>query len=54
MESWVQEPGFSPEISSHAVVYNTFNVQSHLTSIQTHRVLRAAAMTTWQTAVAAA
>jgi hypothetical protein len=27
-------------------VYNTFNVQRHLTSAQSHRVLRAAAMTT--------
>jgi hypothetical protein len=31
-----------------------FNVQRHLTSAQTHRVLRAAAMTTWREAVAAA
>ena len=41
-------------LSTHAVVYNTFNVQRHLTSAQAHRVLRAAAMTTWRTAVAAA
>ena len=41
-------------LSTHAAVYNTFNVQRHLTSAQTHRVLRAAAMNTWQTAVAAA
>ena len=41
-------------LSAHAAVYNTFNVQRHLTSAQTHRVLRAAAMTTWRTAVAAA
>ena len=41
-------------LSTHAAVYNTFNVQRHLTSAQTHRVLRAAAMDTWQTAVAAA
>src|SRR5271167_777743 len=39
--------------STHAAVYNTFNVQRHLTSAQTHRALRAAAMTTWRTAVAA-
>ena len=31
-----------------------FNVQRHLTSAQSHRVLRAAAMTTWREAVAAA
>ena len=26
-------------LSTHAAVYNTFNVQRHLTSAQTHRVL---------------
>ena len=41
-------------LSTHAAVYNTFNVQRHLASAQTHRVLRAAAMDTWQTAVGAA
>ena len=41
-------------LSTHAAVHNTFNVQRHLTSAQTHRVLRAAAMTAWRTAVAAA
>ena len=41
-------------LSTHAAVYNTFNVQRHLTSAQTHRALPAAAMTTWQTAVTAA
>ena len=41
-------------LSTHAAVYNTFNVQRHLTSAQTHRVLRATAMTTWREAVAAA
>jgi putative transposase len=35
-------------LSTHAAVYNTFNVQRHLTSAQSHRVLRAAAMTTWR------
>jgi putative transposase len=35
-------------LSTHAAVYNTFNVQRHLTSAQTRRVLRAAAMTTWR------
>ena len=28
-------------LSAHAAVYNTFNVQRHLTSAQTHRMLRA-------------
>ena len=41
-------------LSTHAAAYNTFNVQRHLTSAQTHRVLRTAAMTTWREAVAAA
>src|SRR5258708_12935496 len=41
-------------LSTHAAVYNTFNVQRHLTSAQTHRVLRAAAMSTWREVVAAA
>jgi putative transposase len=41
-------------LSTHAAVYNIFNVQPHLTSAQTHRVLRAAAMSTWRTAVAVA
>ena len=41
-------------LSTHAAVYNTFNVQRHLISAQTHRALRAAAMTTWRNAVAEA
>jgi putative transposase len=41
-------------LSTHAAIYNTFNVQRHLTSAQTHYSLRAAAMSTWRTAVAAA
>jgi putative transposase len=41
-------------LSTHAAAYNTFNVQRHLTSAQSHHVLRAAAMTTWREAVAAA
>ena len=38
-------------LSTHAAVYNTFNVQRHLISAQTHRALRGLAMTTWRTAV---
>jgi putative transposase len=41
-------------LSTHAAVYNIFNVQRHLISAQTHRVLRAAAMTMWRGVVAAA
>jgi putative transposase len=41
-------------LSIHAAAYNTFNVQRHLASAQSHRALRAAAMNTWREAVAAA
>jgi putative transposase len=41
-------------LSTHAAVFNTFNVQRHHTSAQTHRTLRAAAMSTWLEAAAAA
>jgi putative transposase len=41
-------------LSAHAAVYNTFNVQRHLISAQSHRVLRAAAMSTWHEVVAVA
>src|ERR1700690_4222007 len=41
-------------LSTHAAVYNIFNAQRHLTSAQSHRALRAAAMSTWREVVAAA
>jgi putative transposase len=41
-------------LSTHAAVFNTFNVQRHLTSAQTHRTLRTAAMGMWRDAVVAA
>jgi len=41
-------------LSTHAAVYNTFNVQRHLVSAETHRTLRAEAMTTWREAATAA
>ena len=41
-------------LSAHAAVFNTFNVQRHLTSAATHRTFRAAAMNTWREAVTAA
>src|SRR5271154_2760887 len=41
-------------LSAHAAVYNTFIVQRHLTSAQSRRVLRAAAMSTWRVVVEAA
>ena len=41
-------------LSSHAAVYNTFNVQRHLTWASTQRAFRAAATGTWHEAVAPA
>jgi putative transposase len=41
-------------LSTHAAVYNTFNVQSHLVSRPTLRRFRAAALQTWAAATAAA
>jgi transposase-like protein len=41
-------------LSTHAVVYNIFNVQRHLTSAHTHRAFRATAMSAWRAAVAVA
>jgi putative transposase len=41
-------------LSTHAAVYNTFNVQRHLTTRRTHQAFRAAAMSTWRQATAAA
>ncbi len=50
-----KSPGSAQKfLSIHAAVYNIFNVQRHLTSAQTHRTLRAAAMNTWREAAAAA
>jgi putative transposase len=40
-------------LSVHAAVYNTFNVQRHLTSRRSLRVLRDEALRTWRTATAA-
>ena len=41
-------------LSTHAAVYNTFNVQRHLTTRRTHQNLRSIAMSTWQDVVATA
>jgi putative transposase len=41
-------------LSTHAAVYNTFNVQRHLTSASTYRGFRGAALDTWRSAVAVA
>jgi hypothetical protein len=39
-------------LSTHAAVYNTFNVQRHIALGRTHRTFRAAAMNTRREAVA--
>jgi hypothetical protein len=36
----------APLVSTHATVYNTFNVQHHLISAHTHRALRATVVDT--------
>ena len=41
-------------LSAHAAIQNTFYVQRHLTSAQTHRAFREAATHTWRAAVAGA
>jgi putative transposase len=41
-------------LSTHAAIYNTFNVQRHLVSAKNHRALRAEAMETWRAAATAA
>ena len=40
-------------LSTHAAVYNTFNVQRHLTSASTHWAFRTSAMSTWRVAATA-
>jgi putative transposase len=50
-----KSPGSAQKfLSTHAAVYNVFNVQRHLTSAQTHRAFRATAMNTWREVLAAA
>jgi transcriptional regulator with XRE-family HTH domain len=49
-----KSPGSAQKfLSTHAAVYNTFNVERHLTSARTHRSLRAAAMNAWREAATA-
>ncbi len=49
-----KSPGSAQKfLSTHAAVFNTFNVQRHLASAQTHRTLRRVAMRTWLEATAA-
>jgi putative transposase len=46
-----KSPGSTQKfLSTHAAVYNIFNVQRHLTSTQTYRAFRATAMSTWREA----
>ena len=54
-DATLQERRFCAKIPLHPrAAYNIFNVQRHLTSAQSHRVLRAVAMSTWREVVAAA
>jgi putative transposase len=54
-DATIQEPWLSPEIPLKSCRrFQYHNVQRHLTSAQTHRTLRAAAMSAWCEAVAAA
>jgi putative transposase len=50
-----KSPGSAQKfLSTHAAVYYIFNVQRRLTSAQTRRAFRIAAMNTWRAAVAVA
>src|SRR5450755_3441054 len=50
-----KSPGSAQKfLSTHAAVYNIFNLQRHLKSARMHRALRAAAMSTWREALAVA
>jgi len=46
------EQGPSTDDSTHAAIYNTFNIQRHLISRPTLRRFRADAATAWAAAVA--
>ncbi len=48
-----KSPGSAQRLSVHAAVHNTFNVQRHLTSRRTLRVLRDEAFRMWRAATAA-
>lgn len=55
--SWIgfKRPGSTQRfLSTHAAVYNTFNVQRHLVSRRTLRTLRGEAFAQWQTVAKAA
>jgi putative transposase len=54
MQCFKSAPAAQKFLSTHAAVFNTFNVQRHLTSAETHRTLRTAAMSAWRAVVAAA
>jgi len=51
-KAWDPRKDFSQRMQPH--IYNTFNVQRHLTSARTHRAFRASAVRTWREVVAAA
>ena len=54
MQGFRSPAGAQRFLSSHAAVYNTFNVCRYLTTAKTHRILRAEAFAAWRAAVRAA
>lgn len=40
-------------VSTHSAIYNTFSIQRHLTSRNTMRTFRSAALTEWEAASSA-
>ena len=53
MQGFHSPAGAQRFLSSHAAVYNTFNVCRHLTTAKTHRILRDEAFAAWRDAVRA-
>jgi transposase-like protein len=54
MEAFKSQGSAERFLSTHAAVYNIFNVQRYLTSASTHRAFRASAMNSWRAAVTVA
>jgi transposase-like protein len=51
MQGFRSPAGAQRFLSSHATIYNTFNVCRHLTTAKTHRILRDEAFAAWRDAV---
>jgi transposase-like protein len=54
MQGFRSPAGAQRFLSSHATIYNTFNVCRHLTTAKTHRILRDEAFAAWRDAVSSA